>query len=212
MSKRRPHCPLCVSNKVVPIMYGMPSVEMWEESKLGKFELGGCCISEDSPKWHCQACGHEFGSFLPRFDDLELPEPDGIGIKPLKLEFSIGGYTGPHHSVKFENGVLKYKLFDAHPDHPEKELEIIPTGRKWLNFRKKLDAIDVWKWKRNYVNPDVCDGTQWELLIDYGIRKKKTYGSNCYPGYADQYDMSRTTEFKALLHALELLLGGVKIG
>jgi len=209
MSKRRPHCPLCVSNKVVPIMYGMPSFEMWEESKLGKFELGGCCISEDSPKWHCQACGHEFGSFLPRFDDLELPEPDGIN--PLKLEFYMGGFDMPgQYCVKLEGNTVKYGLACG-DEWLEIKAEALPTKRKWLNFRKKLDAINVWKWKRNYVNPDVCDGTQWELIIDYGIRKKKTYGSNRYPGYADQYDMSETPEFKALLHALGLLLGGVKI-
>ena len=215
MSKRRPHCPLCVSNKVVPIMYGMLPVEMWEESKKGKFVLGGCVISNESPKWHCQACGHEFGKEIPSIDDLENPEPDGI--KPLKLEFYIGGYSGPNHSVKFENGILNYQFCKIY-GQPDKEVSAVPTNRKWLNFRKKLDAIDVWQWQSDYPNPGVCDGTQWELEIDYGVKKIKSSGDNAYPGYEliaiiDDRTVTEDdpNEFDAFLHALSLLLGGLKI-
>jgi hypothetical protein len=27
-----------------------------------------------------------------------------------------------------------------------------------------------------------CDGTQWELKINYGNKRIKTYGDNAYPG------------------------------
>ena len=217
MPKRRPLCPLCVSNKVVPILYGMPTHGAWEEANRGKFEIGGCCVSDGSPKWHCQACDHEFGKYLPSGEDLENPEPDGI--KPLKLEFFIGGYSGPNHGVRLENGLLKYKLFESHPDYPEKEASVVPTNRKWLNFRKKLDVLDVWNWKSDYPNPGVCDGTQWEFEVDYGVKKIKSSGDNAYPG-AEQIgiidDMTVTkddaNEFDAFLRALSLLLGGVKIG
>lgn len=193
----------------------MPPVEMWEESKKGKFVLGGCCISDESAKWHCQTCGHEFGKEIPSIEALLNPEPDGI--KPLKLEFYIGGFTGPNHSIKLANGILKYKLFEAHPDYPEKEIEVVPTGRKWINFRKKLNAIDVWKWKRRYVDPDICDGTQWEFEVDYGVKKKKCSGSNAYPGAEriaiidEGPDGKESRAFDDLLYALSLLLGGVKI-
>lgn len=23
--------------------------------------IGGCCVTDNDPKWHCLACGHEFG-------------------------------------------------------------------------------------------------------------------------------------------------------
>ena len=197
-------------------MYGMPTHEAWEEAKQGKFVIGGCCVSDDSPKWHCQACGYEFGKYLASVEDLMKPKPDGI--TPLKLEFYIGGYSGPNHILKLENGVLKYKLFEAHPDYPEKEIEVVPIGRKWINFRKKLDAINVWRWRRRYVDPDVCDGTQWEFEVDYGVKKIKSSGSNSYPGceriaIVDDLDVSKadSNEFDALLHALKLLLGGIDI-
>ncbi len=206
MTQKRSPCPRCLSKDIATIQYGMP-VEMPEQVELGKVVLGGCCISEQSPKWQCQRCGYEFGKYMPSFENLEHPEPDGI--KPLKLEFWIGGFTGPNHSVKLENGVLKYQL-----DYPVKEIEIMPTGRKWLNFRKKLDAINVWKWKRNYVNTDICDGTQWKFEIDYGVKKKKIYGDNSYPGCEGKVlidDEEENHEFDDLLHALSLLVGGVKI-
>ena len=207
---RHPHCPLCLSNKVVPIRYGMPPVEMWEESKKGKFVLGGCVISNESAKWHCQACSHEFGKEIPSIEDLENPEPDGI--KPLKLEFYIGGFDmSGQYCVKLEGDTVRYGLAFC-GEWLEIKAEDTPSLRKWLNFRKKLDSIDIWKWNRKYHNPNVRDGTQWELVIDYGIREKKTYGSNWYPGSINESDIDETPEFKAFLHALSLLLGGVKIG
>lgn len=215
MSRRRPHCPVCVSSKVVPIRYGMATEEAWEESKKGKFVLGGCCISDESAKWYCQACGHEFGKEMPSLEILLNPEPDGI--KPYKLEFYIGGFTGPNHSVKFENGVLKYNLFEAHPDYPQKQIEVAPSTRRWINFRRKLDTINVWKWKNQYVDPDVCDGTQWEFEVDYGVKKIQSEGNNSYPGYEsiividEGRDDQASREFDVLLHALSLLLGGIKI-
>ena len=86
MSTKRPPCSKCQSKKIVPIQYGMPSMEMYEKSKLGKFVLGGCCISAESAKWHCLDCEHKFGKYLVDIASLELPEPSII--KPLTLEFS----------------------------------------------------------------------------------------------------------------------------
>lgn len=57
----RPTCPKCGSKTIVPIMYGLPTEEAAEEAERGKIALGGCCISEDSPQWHCRDCEHEWG-------------------------------------------------------------------------------------------------------------------------------------------------------
>jgi|GEM_PF-604537 len=218
MTQRRPPCPQCLSKDILLIQYGMPSAETLEKSSAGKFVLGGCCISDQSPKWYCQVCEHEFGKYMPSVEEVLHPEPDGI--KPLELEFWIGGYSGPNHSVKLVNGVLKYELHEhRHQDAPVKELEIMPTRRKWLNFRKKLEAIDVWNWKHSYDydNHNICDGTQWSFDVDYGIRKLTSEGSNAYPGCEsifvidEERDKEGSREFDVLLHALSLLVGGVKI-
>lgn len=209
MPKKRPSCPKCHGNKTVPIVYGMPSAETWEESKAGRFALGGCVIGAESPKWHCLVCGHEWGKHLLTPNDLELPSSDPI--KPVKLEFEIGGFDMPaRYYVWLEDDTLKYGMgYGA--EILELKAAAVPTARKWSNFREKLDAIGVWQWKKHYDNPTILDGVQWELAIDYGGKKIKADGSNYYPGSTGCADFRETAEFKAFLHALELLLGGVKI-
>ncbi len=54
-------CPIC-GGKVVPIVYGMPTVELEEKADRGEVVLGGCCLAVDEngrsidPKWACINC------------------------------------------------------------------------------------------------------------------------------------------------------------
>ncbi len=53
-------CPECGSEDVIPIAYGKPGAELAEAAERGEVFLGGCMISEDSPNWHCKACGAQW--------------------------------------------------------------------------------------------------------------------------------------------------------
>jgi hypothetical protein len=53
-------CPKCGSLDVVPIMYGLPSLEAMDEETRGKIFLGGCVVGDRDPQKHCKACGTEF--------------------------------------------------------------------------------------------------------------------------------------------------------
>jgi len=53
-------CPKCKSKKVVPIVYGLPSMELFEEANREEVALGGCTVMDGQPEWHCKACDHEF--------------------------------------------------------------------------------------------------------------------------------------------------------
>ena len=56
-SENKPNkCPACGSQKVVRILYGMPSYEAFLDSKAGKIILGGCVISDNDPRWGCIDC------------------------------------------------------------------------------------------------------------------------------------------------------------
>ena len=59
-------CPNCNGTNVAEIMYGYPSSEFLEELKKdenkGKYQLGGCCISNDDPAFSCNDCGFQFGN------------------------------------------------------------------------------------------------------------------------------------------------------
>ena len=55
--RTKPICPNCHATDLVPIHYGYPSPEMFEQAGLGKIELGGCVIFGDDPEWTCRKCG-----------------------------------------------------------------------------------------------------------------------------------------------------------
>ena len=58
-------CPNCEGSNIAEIMYGLPSqefmAELDKEDNKGKFQLGGCCISNDDPAFSCNDCGFQFG-------------------------------------------------------------------------------------------------------------------------------------------------------
>ncbi|MDD9813417.1 MAG: hypothetical protein OXU37_03995 [Thaumarchaeota archaeon] len=51
-------CPGCGSEEIARIQYGYPVGMPGERDWV---ELGGCCVSPDSPGMACRACGNEFG-------------------------------------------------------------------------------------------------------------------------------------------------------
>ena len=64
------NCPTCNAAKLIPIVYGMPSRELMEQSGRGEIELGGCSVTEvfDSelgfisgdPELSCPKCEGRF--------------------------------------------------------------------------------------------------------------------------------------------------------
>lgn len=53
-------CPECDSERVRPIVYGLPGEELLEEASRDRVLLGGCTIVEDSPSLACLNCGHRW--------------------------------------------------------------------------------------------------------------------------------------------------------
>ena len=53
-------CPKC-GGKVVKIVYGMPTPELYEQAERKEVVLGGCCINLDgNPQWACVECEQVF--------------------------------------------------------------------------------------------------------------------------------------------------------
>ena len=38
----------------------MPVPDTVEEAEKGKVMLGGCCVTDDDPDWHCKECEYEW--------------------------------------------------------------------------------------------------------------------------------------------------------
>ena len=68
------------------------------------------------------------------------------------------------YCVRLDGDVVQYGLASGDA-MMELKAEAVPSDRKWSNFRKRLDAIDIWQWQSNYDNPYVLDGVQWNLEI-----------------------------------------------
>ena len=60
--KIKQKCPNCNKNTLIPIIYGMPSSEIFELYEKGIVHLGGCVISEneEEPNAYCTSCDQEF--------------------------------------------------------------------------------------------------------------------------------------------------------
>jgi hypothetical protein len=65
----------------------------------------------------------------------------------------------------------------------------------------------VWQWRRRYDSP-VLDGEQWELTLAAGVRSKKCYGSNAYPGFGGKpVELRHTKAFRGFVAAVRELVG-----
>lgn len=64
MSKKHPTCPECTSKNVALIFYGYPIDIDWylKAIKDKKIVGGGCCVSNDDPKWECNDCYWRWGN------------------------------------------------------------------------------------------------------------------------------------------------------
>ena len=52
------NCPICNSTKIADIAYGLftPNEKLESRIQSGEIILGGCRITEDSPRWCCLDC------------------------------------------------------------------------------------------------------------------------------------------------------------
>ena len=59
-------CPKCGGRKIAPILYGMPVFDEEMERRINNQELylGGCCVSDSDPLFHCFECGKDFGKAI----------------------------------------------------------------------------------------------------------------------------------------------------
>jgi hypothetical protein len=57
MSQSATVCPTCGSDRVAPIVFGFPDMDLVQEAEAGLVVLGGCDIPpRDVPRLACLAC------------------------------------------------------------------------------------------------------------------------------------------------------------
>lgn len=107
-----------------------------------------------------------------------------------KIKFTIGGFFGGFETKTFTFGEREVYVYTEHslhlepfppPDYPGEK----PRNKK--TFLRKLQEIHIGEWRTNYDTKRfgivVCDGTSWELTIEFsdGHKTVKCGGCNAYP-------------------------------
>ena len=138
---------------------------------------------------------------------------------PSALNARIGGFFGPSYVVELRDGVLHYARYKhswAPGQTTDTSATVTPSPGEWLEFREALDRLQVWRWRSDYPNKHIQDGSQWRLEIQYPDRAIKVTGSNAYPDERGRPWSPRwgrggpwfTRTFEQYRAAVEKLLGG----
>lgn len=136
------------------------------------------------------------GEYIPNQAEQRVIDFDNNIEFISKIRFDIGGfftgnqiytYTISGDKVDWNIGGFSLVDFELPKYRPETKQELLDTFREF----------HIGEWKHNYVDPNVLDGTQWELVIEYSNGKKpaKYYGSNAYPFSFDEF-----SEFMGDIH------------
>ena len=175
MTIRYKKCFTCGVLDVAKIIYGYPTAETFKEQEKGKIKLGGCVISEDNPQYHCNKCGGNW-----TVDEAI----DAAYNKIIGLRASVGGYFEGYYDVTihFQDRKLTWN-YSLEGDSLEKEL----SDTDITTFMNGLKMVELLNWKRRYEEPEVLDGTQWEIEIIREKRNLKRSGSNKFPTEWDDF-------------------------
>lgn len=105
--------------------------------------------------------------------------------KPEYMMLQIGGYDGPSYRVRHDDRGLRYfAASDMFKLDRKIGVRVRPSAEEWNAFRKKLNEIEIWDWKSEYIDPSMSDGTSWRLIIVYSLQGDYdvvSYGSNEFP-------------------------------
>lgn len=178
-------CPKCGSRHIAPILYGMPAFdeEMARQIKNKELVLGGCCISRREPRYHCFGCGRDVGT--PPIFVRNGREEDYRDIV-TGIVFSDGGYFGGYQeiSIKKSKGKIMLEVIPAF-SMPESFLQRDMTEKEWNRLLDRIySKLYVHEWKKNFIDPTIMDGEQWELTLKLtGGRQRRYSGSNAFPPY-----------------------------
>ncbi len=189
-------CPHCGSVNTARYLYGMPafSEEMQVKLDAGKWVLGGCCISsveingqsvDTMSARRCNDCKKDFAS-APILINRKAETFEDYRDIVTAVKFSVGGYFGGYTEITIrkndKGAIVKAQNTLDYEDLPGSK-QITPA--KWQKIINTLyGQLYLHEWKKNYVDPEVLDGTQWSLDISLtNNRKRSYYGCNDYPPY-----------------------------
>jgi len=101
--------------------------------------------------------------------------------KITRFNFTVGGFLDGYDFIEIikDDTQIKYNC---------NREENTFTKEKLNEFLDKIFNENILKWKKEYNNNDILDGTQWELKMEFkDLPKFICYGSNEYPSNWGNY-------------------------
>lgn len=172
-------CPKCKSERVVPIMYGKPSMNALEASARGEVIIGGCEVDVGNPDYGCLECDFRWSKELLTKDDI------------TKLRFKIVE-NGPC----FIDDMHKW-VYEIYPNGKMIKYSYIGRNRKYINKEERytdkekvspafefLQSLVRTRWKDEIVC-DICDGCSYDLQLTYVDGRKEVHYGDVAGGTVD---------------------------
>ena len=116
------------------------------------------------------------------------------------LELFIGGYGGINYKVISDGKIVFFYKAKALEWNDRNKRVFLPSTKKWTEFWNFIET-NVIQWSIEYMNSDVCDGTQWEFAINKEKIRMKYSGSNAFP---ENFDEFLKTVSKNLINGLKI--------
>lgn len=123
------------------------------------------------------------GKYVPAKEERRSQDLNKALDSMEKLVFSIGSFWKGCETRTYTVSDDKIVLNTEHTldIKPESMPVCCPVSKK--AFIAGLKEIYIGEWRKDYSNPDVMDGTQWELRIHFSnaYQSVEISGSNAYP-------------------------------
>lgn len=176
-------CPRCKSQKVMPIIYGIPAEDVLEESLAGNVIFGGEGFDDGEPDYGCLSCDY-------RWSKETFFEKDITKIRFKVVENGPCDINDEHRWVYeiFPSGkVVKYSYIGrsrryTDRDESKANLEDVMRVYGMLQYLVRIRWTDE-------VVCRVCDGCSYELQISYVDGRKEIHTGDIGGGTVDVFLM-----------------------
>ncbi len=101
-----------------------------------------------------------------------------------RITFQIGGYFGgtERRTLTFEGEKIVVEREGFNGFMPELDTVEHYVGKTKTILINGLKEIHIGRWKEDYYNPEILDGTQWHLVLVFSDQSKvESGGSNSFP-------------------------------
>jgi hypothetical protein len=165
-----PLCPKCKSCSTYDVIPNLPETPEYQLQALD-YDLENYAIG--NAKYYCMTCEHIWKKYR--------------GKKPYeaitRLIAHTSGFPGPHYEVEinFKDKTVQHSSTIYDRKRPGIDVKKLNENElKW--FQNRLYECDLLNWAEEYeVNGLVCDGTHWNLRIEFDTHCEFKIGSNHFP-------------------------------